>query len=82
MVAMEVMGTTEVMVAMKVMVGASQAAAVHMAVTMGTTDMAVDGMAVGGEAIMVAMEEVRARVRVRVSPAVPVSVEVSAALAH
>ena len=53
-----------------------------MAVTVGTTDMAVAGMAIWVEVITVAMEEARARVRARVSLAVPVSVEVSAALNH
>jgi hypothetical protein len=67
------------MVATEVMVGGSSAAA-HMAVMVGTTDMAVAGMAVGVEAIMVTMEE--ARVRARVSPAVPVMAVVTAALAR
>jgi len=77
MMATEVMVTTEVMVATEIMVGATS-----LAVTVGTTDMAVVGVAVGVEAIMTVLEEARARVPARVSPAVPVSVEVSAALAH
>ena len=81
MVATEVMMATEVMVATEIMVGASSAAA-HMAVTAGTNHMAVAGMAVGVEAIMVALEAARVRVRARVSPAVPILVEVSASLAH
>jgi hypothetical protein len=76
------------MAAMEVMVGASSAAAdmevmvdtANMAIMVGTADMAV-AMAVDVQAITVTLEEARARVPPRVSPAVPEE-EVSAALVH
>jgi hypothetical protein len=55
--------------------------AANMAVTVSTADMAV-AMAVGIQAIMVTLDEARARVPARVSPAAPASGEVSAALAQ
>jgi hypothetical protein len=68
------------MTATEVSVGASSAAT-DMVVTVVTADMEV-AMGVGVEAIMVALEEARARVQARVSPAVQGTVAVTATLAH
>ena len=60
--------------------GASSAAA-DMAGTVDTANMAV-ATGVDVEGIMVVLEEARATVRAKVSPAVPVTVEVSGDPAH
>ena len=68
------------LVATGVLEGASSAAA-DTAGTVDTANMAV-ATEVDVEGIMVVLEEARARVRAKVSPAVPVTVEVSADPAH